>query len=473
MRQYLMPGQAVQYVFDIRKAFEIQQAGKYTLQVSAEPTGSDELVRESVKLVLQADPAGPPVKASEGIVEPAQQLPATQPGEGEQAWGAAVNGLQSGLDFLGYVGESKTKVNLRFRVRNADAKPIRMMPLRLQKDWWGQNLPLDVKHNGQLMKYRGPVVEPPPPPPIDAFGLLDRGQIDSVEVEGDLTNWGLSSGTGVELTFAFFGSGKDAGAAGVQIVEIEVWSGTARSNLITFPTPPATHPAPIGVSTQPAVAPAGEARWGKAVNGYACGLSSPAANTVVLAIKNISKEKLYFYTLLDVEGNRIGLTSYVQMKLIDSQGRDAKGIWGGLRIRPMRQYLMPGQAVQYLFDIRKAFKIEQAGKYTLQVSAEPTWSNGLVLESVKLVLQADPAGPPVKASEGIVEPAQQLPATQPAPVSTQPAAALSPAMSLLLSANSSTKALPARIAPEPAAICLTHSWLHQTNIRELAFLSVV
>ena len=158
--------------------------------------------------------------------------PATQPGE--QAWGTAVNGLQAGLDFLGLAGESKTKVNLRFRLRNAGDKPIRVLRLSVRAHSWGDNLPIEVRVSSDVLKYHGPVLTPPPPPPPACYIYLAPGQTDSVEAEMNPAHWGVKDLSKATAAFIFTNMNeKEEPGPGYPVIT-GLWTGTARSAPISL-----------------------------------------------------------------------------------------------------------------------------------------------------------------------------------------------------------------------------------------------
>lgn len=153
---------------------------------------------------------------------------ATQPGE--QAWGRPVNGLQSGLDFLGFfVGESKAIVKLRFRLRNSGDKPVRVLRLSARARYWGENLPLEVKVGSEVLKYRGPVLEPPPSPGPACYIYLAPGQTDSAEVEMNPAHWGVKDLSKATAVFIFTNMNEKEDLGPRWPVITGLWTGTARS----------------------------------------------------------------------------------------------------------------------------------------------------------------------------------------------------------------------------------------------------
>lgn len=172
------------------------------------------------------------------------------------------------------------------------------------------------------------------------------------------------------------------------------------------PQNPQTAPAGGEPTTRPAAGgstlPSCEIHWGAPAQGLVCGLASPRANTVAILVRNVSQEPQWFYTMMDVSGPHVSLTSYARLSLRDPEGREAKGTWGGYRIDPARQRLLPGHAVQYVFDIRKAFEIAMSGRYAMTVQLHPTWNKDLMLEGPPLAVDADPGGQQIVGTEAIV-----------------------------------------------------------------------
>jgi len=164
--------------------------------------------------------------------EDAATQPATQPGE--HAWGTAVNGLQSGLDFLGFVGESQTKVNLRFRLRNAGDKPVRVLRLSARAHYWGENLPIEVRVGHDQMKYRGPVLEPLPPPSPACYIYLAPGAIDTVEAEMNPAHWGVKDLSKATAAFIFTNMNEKEDPGPRWPVITGLWTGIAKSAPISL-----------------------------------------------------------------------------------------------------------------------------------------------------------------------------------------------------------------------------------------------
>jgi hypothetical protein len=153
---------------------------------------------------------------------------ATQPGE--QAWGTPVNGLQAGLDFLGFfVGEFKAFAKLRFRLRNAGDNPVRVLRLSAQVRIWGENLPIEVKVGSEVLKYRGPVLEPLPPPHPEQYIYLAPGEIDSVDVEMNPAHWGVKDLSKATAAFIFTNMNEKVEPGPGYPVITGLWTGTARS----------------------------------------------------------------------------------------------------------------------------------------------------------------------------------------------------------------------------------------------------
>jgi len=153
---------------------------------------------------------------------------ATQPGE--QAWGTPVNGLQAGLDFLGFfVGEFKAFAKLRFRLRNAGDKPVRVLRLSARAHYWGENLPIEVKVGQEQLKYRGPVLTPPPPPGPEQYIQLAPGEIDSVDVEMNPAHWGVKDLSKATAAFIFINRNEREYLGPRWPVITGLWTGTARS----------------------------------------------------------------------------------------------------------------------------------------------------------------------------------------------------------------------------------------------------
>jgi len=153
---------------------------------------------------------------------------ATQPGE--QAWGTPVNGLQAGLDFLGFfVGEFKAFAKLRFRLRNAGDKPVRVLRLSARAHYWGENLPIEVKVGSEVLKYRGPVLEPPLPPGPESYVYLAPGGIDSVDVEMNPAHWGAQDLSKATAAFVFTNRNEKEDLGPRWPVITGLWIGTARS----------------------------------------------------------------------------------------------------------------------------------------------------------------------------------------------------------------------------------------------------
>jgi hypothetical protein len=164
--------------------------------------------------------------------EDAATQSATQPGE--QAWGTAVNGLQSGLDFLGFAGESKEKLKLRFRLRNVGDKPVRVLRLSVRASFWGENRPLEVKVGSEVLKYRGPVLTPPPPPRPACYIYLAPGEIDSVEAEMNPARWGVKDPSKATAAFIFTNMNEKEDLGPRWPVITGLWTGTARSAPISL-----------------------------------------------------------------------------------------------------------------------------------------------------------------------------------------------------------------------------------------------
>jgi len=166
--------------------------------------------------------------AATSACEDTATKPAAQPGE--QAWGTPVNGLQAGLDFLGFfVGEFKAFVKLRFRLRNAGDNPVRVLRLSARAHYWGENLPIEVKVGQEQLKYRGPVLTPPPPPGPEQYIQLAPGEIDSVDVEMNPAHWGVKDLSKATAAFIFINRNEREDLGPRWPVITGLWIGTARS----------------------------------------------------------------------------------------------------------------------------------------------------------------------------------------------------------------------------------------------------
>jgi hypothetical protein len=120
------------------------------------------------------------------------------------AWGQSVDGLQAGLISLKATSrEPKANAILVFHLRNTGSKPVRIMKLSSQAQFWGEYLPIEVRANGAFMKYEGPVLEPRKPPDQSEFIYLQPKQTNSVEVQFFPGNWKLMPPYGAEVTFVF------------------------------------------------------------------------------------------------------------------------------------------------------------------------------------------------------------------------------------------------------------------------------
>jgi HEAT repeat protein len=176
--------------------------------------------------------------ATQPATQPAGASPATRDG---LAWGFTVYGLQAGLDLKEVLKGPQPGAVLRFRLRNAGDKPVRILRLSEQKQFWGENPPLQVKVDGKLLQYRGPVLEPLAPPPASAYNHLGPGEIDSVDATLVARHWGLADPAKAEAVFVYVLRSRIApGGLGGPIDGL--WAGEARSIHVSLGRP-ATQPA--------------------------------------------------------------------------------------------------------------------------------------------------------------------------------------------------------------------------------------
>ncbi len=119
------------------------------------------------------------------------------------AWGQSVNGLQAGLSLKSTDRERKVNSIVVFHLQNVGTKPVRMLKLSSQAMFWGEYLPIEVRANGALLKYKGNLLDPGPPPNRSEFIYLQPSQSDSVEAQFLPANWGLMPPFDAELIFVF------------------------------------------------------------------------------------------------------------------------------------------------------------------------------------------------------------------------------------------------------------------------------
>ncbi|MBI5724968.1 MAG: hypothetical protein HZA50_13490 [Planctomycetes bacterium] len=189
-------------------------------------------------------------------------------------------------------------------------------------------------------------------------------------------------------------------------------------------SPPAMQPA-----SKPGPAPTDRIgiHWGQPAEGpFIMGLGSTGSNNAVIALKNQSEmyRSIAAYMMTrERDSKELIPAKEVQFFLVDSQGRDVPRLNQFTAcIDGCSQYLAPGNAIIYSFDIRQMFKLNSNGVYRLKACFDPSGyyestTRPEILSSGTLTIGVDLAGPPIpyeghkllKASEWI-----GLPDSQPA-----------------------------------------------------------
>jgi hypothetical protein len=108
------------------------------------------------------------------------------------AWGESANGLQARLKLKTTSQQPRASAVLVFHLRNTGDKPIRILKLSAQSRFWGECLPLKIRSSGAILKYQGPVLEPPSPPNESAYITLKPGDVDSTEATFVPEHWKLA-----------------------------------------------------------------------------------------------------------------------------------------------------------------------------------------------------------------------------------------------------------------------------------------
>jgi hypothetical protein len=100
-------------------------------------------------------------------------------------------------------------------------------------------VPVEVKLHGEVLPYRGLVIEPPPPASIKEFIDLAPGVVDSTEVQMLAADWDLQNLLGAEVTFVYANEQATTIAHPFnedtrKYTEVAgLWTGTARSGTVT------------------------------------------------------------------------------------------------------------------------------------------------------------------------------------------------------------------------------------------------
>ncbi|MHC4251271.1 MAG: hypothetical protein ACYS9X_19300 [Planctomycetota bacterium] len=118
------------------------------------------------------------------------------------AWGETADGLQAGIASTGDASRETPGAAVRFHLKNTGDKPARILRLGAARACWPP-FPVEVKVDGRLRDYQGPVLDPPPPPSIADFIDLAPGAVDSTEVDLPLVHWGAKETSAVKVAFVY------------------------------------------------------------------------------------------------------------------------------------------------------------------------------------------------------------------------------------------------------------------------------
>jgi len=122
---------------------------------------------------------------------------------GPDTWGESANGLKARLYVVSTGQQPRASAVLVFHLRNTSDKPIRILKLSAQARSWGEHLPLEIRRSGAILKYQGPVLEPPLPPNESAYITLNPRDVDSIEVTFVPEHWKLAAPFEAQAVFVF------------------------------------------------------------------------------------------------------------------------------------------------------------------------------------------------------------------------------------------------------------------------------
>ncbi|MCX6879654.1 MAG: hypothetical protein NTW21_38490 [Verrucomicrobia bacterium] len=156
------------------------------------------------------------------------------------AWGEPATGLQAGLTLKSTSREPKASAVLAFHLRNAGDRPVKILKLAAQARFFGEYLPLEIRSSGTILKYQGPLLEPPLPPDESEYITLNPGDADSTEVTFVPEHWKLVVPFETQAVFVFnqtLGEEKTVGPYDHDKRQWKtvggLWTGEARSQAVT------------------------------------------------------------------------------------------------------------------------------------------------------------------------------------------------------------------------------------------------